>query len=403
MIDAKILAACMQSRKAYERVAPYLSDKDLSPQGQYWWGYIVSWYQRDPTALAVDRDILGAEGARELTLAKHRETLVGYYKDLPTVPSAYNVAQEVLGLKRRNKELEYAAALASGVNDLDKRRKLHNELGELLEATDLGVASFEYANDNDKMFEVTSYANRLPIAPAKLTERTCGGVTAGDHIVIFGRPEAGKSLVAVNMAAGFLRQGKTVLYLGNEENIYKARRRITCNLAGMRDLHFEKEKALGIQRATAKGLGLLNTARADLLEQVRAMVDDCKPQILILDQIRNLEYVGEESLSMTNKLAKLAVDVRKLLAKYGAVGISVTQAGDKTERYGQEPPIWLTMSDVDSSRTGLPAQADLLVGVGVNGEIADRNERAISIPKNKLGNSHEGFLVNVDLERSIVK
>jgi KaiC/GvpD/RAD55 family RecA-like ATPase len=404
--DAQIIAACLQSRKAYERVAPHIGDKDLSPQGNFWWKYVVAWYERDKDAQAVDRGIMGAEGARDLALAKHKETLTGYYKEIPVVPSAYNVAHEVLALKRRNKELEYAAAIASA-DDLNKRAKLHKELGELMAASDLVNAKpVTLCNDNEQMFELLKPGNRIFLAPQKLADRCNGGAIPGDHIVIFGRPEAGKTLFTLNMAAGFLRRGRKVLYFGNEENVYKTRQRIVSNLAGMTSAHVLREPTLAIERAKAKGLDHLLAAHGEPgnIAQLEDLLGEHAPEVLVVDQIRNLEHsdAGKDG-SLTRKLEGLAVEVRNLAARHSAVAVSVTQAGDKTEKHGQEPPIWLSMSDVDSSRTGLPAQADLIVGVGVSHDLADKGQRAISLPKNKLGMTHEGFMVDVDLQRSTVK
>lgn len=406
MNDAKIIAACMQSRKAYERVAPHIGDKDLSPQGNFWWKRVADWYARDRDATRVDRDILGAEGARDLALAKHKETLTGYFREVPEVPSAYNVAHEVLALKRRNKELEYAAAIA-GADDIGKRIKLHKELGELMAASDLAEAKpVTLCNDNEQMFELLKPGNRIFLAPAKLSDRCNGGAIPGDQIVVFGRPESGKTLFTLNLAAGCLRRENKVLYFGNEENVYKTRQRIVSNLSGMTSAHVLKEPDMAISRAMNKGLGLLIAAHGEPgnIAQLEDIIGEHRPSVFIIDQIRNLEHSdsGKDG-SLTRKLEGLAIEARNLAARYEAVAVSVTQAGDKTEKHGQEPPIWLSMSDVDSSRTGLPAQADLIVGVGVSHDLADKGQRAISIPKNKLGMTHEGFLVDVDLHRSMIK
>ena len=64
---------------------------------------------------------------------------------------------------------------------------------------------------------------------------------------------------------------------------------------------------------------------------------------------------------MTQGLNRIAIQFRSLLLDYGLIGVSVTQANDRTQHSGQEPPIWLGLGDVDSSRTGLPAQADLML------------------------------------------
>jgi KaiC/GvpD/RAD55 family RecA-like ATPase len=244
--------------------------------------------------------------------------------------------------------------------------------------------------------------NRIPLAPNSLNRKAGGGAVPGDHIVIFGRPEAGKTLFTVNMAAGFLKMGHTVLYVGNEESTYKTRARIVCNLANCTTEQLEQDSAKAHRIARKRGLDLLRICHMEpgSIPEIEELLREIKPTVLILDQIRN---VAHSEAKMTQRMEKVATELRAILAKHDVVGVSVTQAGDKTERHGQEPPPWLTMADVDSSRTGLPAQADLMIGIGADDEMRNHNTRAISLPKNKLGHSHEGFMVEIDILRSKVK
>jgi hypothetical protein len=60
------------------------------------------------------------------------------------------------------------------------------------------------------------------------------------------------------------------------------------------------------------------------------------------------------------------------------------------------------MGDVDSSNTGIPAQADVMIGIGMSREDELNNRRVISLPKNKPGGNHDAFPVQVDLTKSRV-
>lgn len=82
------------------------------------------------------------------------------------------------------------------------------------------------------------------------------------------------------------------------------------------------------------------------------------------------------------------------------LGVSLTQANAGDEA---RPKVWLRDSDVDSSRTGLPAQADLLLGIGADDDMLNTGARAVSLCKNKLSGNHEGFMVQFDYLRSKVK
>jgi hypothetical protein len=101
-----------------------------------------------------------------------------------------------------------------------------------------------------------------------------------------------------------------------------------------------------------------------------------------------------------------AIKYRSLINEFGIVGISVTQAGDRSQGHNNDGPLWLGPGDVDSSRVGLPAQVDLMLGIGANMELLDRAQQAISICKNKLWSgpkSREGFIVQYDVARCYVQ
>ena len=78
--------------------------------------------------------------------------------------------------------------------------------------------------------------------------------------------------------------------------------------------------------------------------------------------------------------------------------ITVTQAGDSAS--GKSI---LDMGDVDSSNTGIPAQADVMVGIGMSDEDEANGRRVISLPKNKPGGNHGTFPVLVDPTKSRIR
>jgi hypothetical protein len=108
---------------------------------------------------------------------------------------------------------------------------------------------------------------------------------------------------------------------------------------------------------------------------------------------------------MTQRMEGNAIRFRSLINEYSLVGISVAQAGNRDERHNADGPLWLGAGDVDSSRVGLPAQVDLMLGIGRNSDLDARSQRAVSICKNKLYSgpeAREGFIVSVDFARSII-
>jgi hypothetical protein len=410
MLDAQLIAAAMQSREAMEVFAPHIDDNDMTPPAQFWYELIADWYNKDRNAKSIDKSLLIEQGKQRIKNPKHEAAILGFMQSLPEAPSPSNTAKIVLELKRHNVGMELAAAIAG--QDQKKANKLMVRYSDLMKATELkSRAQWDDAVPWDKLDEVVGDDNRIPLAPKLLNERCNGGALPGHHVLVFGRPDMGKSTFVINMTRGFLKSGQRVLYVGNEDNINVLKRRMRCRLTMMTEAEIRAEPTkankLAAQREVENGGALfmrhLHNGDGDDLERA---IEEFEPTVLVLDQIRNQKSKGGDNSNMTQKLEHVSTEHRNRLARYGLVGVSVTQANDRTERYGQTPPEWLTMSDIDSSRTGLPGQIDLGIGIGGLPEQIARGQRAISIVKNKLSSdekSKQGFYVTYDLHRSVVK
>jgi RecA-family ATPase len=150
--------------------------------------------------------------------------------------------------------------------------------------------------------------------------------------------------------------------------------------------------------ALAREMGYDNLVLASLTpgtpKEIERLIIDHKPDVVVMDQLRNL-LVGEENF--TRSLERSAQIVRALGKKHNALVLSVTQAGDSAS--GKSI---LDMGDVDSSNTGIPAQADVMIGIGMSRDDELQGRRVLSLPKNKAGGNHDSFPVRVDLARSRV-
>lgn len=402
MIDAEILSAVIHSRQAFDRIKDHVVSKDLSPGVGFWFEIVGAWYARDKTAQAVDINALRALGESRITNPKQRETILTALSSLPSPISPENTATVALELRRHNVGLELAAAIAA--QDSKKVSKLHEQFGDLLKATTLEgkkhVDDWEDAVDIERIFDKVGQEQRVALAPNSLNQRINGGALPGHHIIAFARPEMGKSTFAVNMGVQLAIRGKRVLYIGNEDqiNILKARALSRATLLNTEQLEANREKAIAIYREKGIEDRLHFVRYSGTPLGIRGRIDDYEPDILILDQIRNLESDEE---GIVQRLETNGQAVRRLLLEYGLIGLSITQAGASADG-----KVMLDMHDIDNSKTGLPGTADLIVGIGGNADMVARNQRFLSLPKNKLsseGNAHEGIVVDIDKARSLYK
>lgn len=398
MLDAKILAASIASREAYERVKGHITDKDMTPPIAFWWGLLEDWYVRDPKASGVDRELLMEQASSRLALSKHKDALLSVIRNLPDAPSPVNTAQVALELRRYNVGMELGAAIAGG--DQKKVRELWDSFGKLLAATELHIAKWERALDWADLDTIVGDDKRIPVAPRRLNDRLRGGALPGHSILVVGRPEAGKSTFAINATAGFLGTGQRVLYFGNEDGINILKARVRNRLANMTPDEVKadpaKANALAAERAGDR-LQMIHLHPGGTRDMI-PFVEEFQPTVIIVDQLRNLSAKGD---SKTNRLEQAAQDIRDLNATYGLVSLSITQqyAGEH-DKHGK---VYVEMDDTDSSRTGIPGAVDLFVGIGYDADMLIRNQRMLNLPKNKMSSddgSKDPILVDIDKKRA---
>lgn len=403
MSDAKIVSAAIASREAYEKLAPHITDKDLSPPGAFWWKLVGEWYARDRLATRVDVSTISDLGKSGVSVPKTRDLILGYLRDLPEPISAVNSASAALELKRHNAGLELAAAIASGDGKKQaKSLQLYNELAAATELKSRRQVKYERASGVSDLFSKVGTANRIPLAPTRLNTRISGGALPGHHIILFGRPEVGKSTFSVNFAVGMaIKQSQRVLYVGNEDqiDILKARAVGRATNLTAEEIEANPDAAIAVykERGGEERLQFVQMFDSSV-DDIKPLIEEFAPTVVVLDQIRNM---ASEADGEVQKLEENGQAFRRLLLAYHLIGLSVTQAGASAEGKA-----WLGMEDMYGSKTGLPGTADLIIGMGADEAMKSRGQRALSFSKNKLSsapNAREGLLVEIDTSRSALK
>ncbi len=400
MLDRSILASAIKDRRAWEKIRDYIRTSDASPPVGFWLERLREYYDRDKNASAADRDVLRELGSRAITNPKHAEAITAVLDDLPESASPDNVVALVLDMRRRNLILELAAESSP-----KKADKLFAELSEIWGKNDITTPSdVEYARDWEQLNDVVGVHRRIPFGIASLDSRTGGGVLPGHSVLIFGRTEIGKSCLTISLAANLVKAGQKLLYVGNEDSIHILKARMRTSLLGWTNSKIDqlpRRATRLLKELAADRLTMVSLAPGSISE-LEDLTEIHKPDVLVLDQIRNLS--GTED-GMTQRMESNAIRLRALLNKRRMIGLSVTQAGDRSQRHGEDGPLYLSAGDVDSSRVGLPGTLDLMLGVGANREMLSRGLRMISFAKNKLCsdlNAREPLVLKFDLATSRV-
>lgn len=386
-----LIAASIKDRGAFDAVAGSQEPAAFTGDLQKIWRTLVEYYRRDPAVESCVLDNLRAlvlEGVANPKGRKRLEEALGEIGTLDASPG--NVRESLRVVARERIGTQLAVALSA--------RKPREEVDALIGAWQETFATDESEDElsyEDALRSRLDAKGRIEVRPLALNKSLGGGVLPGHNITMFARPEIGKSAMAITMGVGFARKGHKVLYFCNEDP--------AADLMVRAITVFTKQRREGIeygQLMDALKQGLGNLRFVDIapgsLAEIEGHVRKHRPAVIIVDQIRNVHAGKTEN--MTQRLDTVAQGIRALGKRYGMVTVSVTQAGDS----GRGKSI-LDDGDIDNSNTGIPAAADVLIGIGASEAQLANGSRTLSLCKNKVTGKHDIINVTLDPVTSLVR
>lgn len=314
--------------------------------------------------------------------------------------SEANVKHIVLQAKRQEVGDELAVALTSPgkpTEDLLEEYSKLLKISSLEEMNETGIEIYSAGDLENIIVSALSGDDLLRLYPESLADRIGGGLCGGHHLTLFARPEVGKSALSTTFAAGFARQDASGIYWTNEDRPQSILLRLTSALTGRTKAQVLGDIAGSTELAVQRGLERISVVSAapGTPRQIEALIDKQQPRWVILDQLRNLDMGGKTDGNRVIQLEQAATFARNMAKKYNLAMISVTQAGESASNKAV-----LEMGDVDFSNTGIPAQADVMLGIGMTKEMESSNQRVFSLCKNKLTGDHSAWPVKIQPQLS---
>lgn len=381
--EQRILSAIMTSREAYNSIVGIREEYDFSEQGWLLVQEIDGFYDNDGDVSYVDRDTIKDVIARKFPKASG---IINAVIDNLEDVSVSNAVAEYVDLKREALEHALADKLLAGED--------YSDLMEKLVAVD-GLEEHEeetvfIGTDIDDILAASSAENLIRVHPPSLNDRLDGGFSPGHQAVIYAPTEVGKSLLALNIACGFLREGRRVLYCGNEDPSRSMLLRVFSNLSGMTKEEIRTDPRGATQLARANGYDnlIFKEMTPGSLREVRTLTERYSPEVVFIDQMANMEC---RSSSKVEKNEILACGLRAMAKKYGVVSIILHQASD--DAYGRNI---LEKNHLYYSNVGVQGQMDVMIGMGMDSSYEQQDLRMLCLTKNKLSGCHESFPVRVN-------
>ena len=209
-------------------------------------------------------------------------------------------------------------------------------------------------------------------------QQMLGPLRLGDFGFIFKRPETGgTTLLASEVTYMATQTDRPILWVNNEERGAKVK--IRCYEAffgkSIKDLNQGWEKYKKEYLEKMGGRILLYDKAFTHKRAVERMCEQKNPALIIFDQIDKVKGFDGDRYDLEMKV--IYQWARELAKSYGPV-IGICQAAGSAE--GKQ---WLTMDDVDSSKTAKQGEADWILGIGKQHKEGMENVRYFNVVKNK--------------------
>lgn len=241
------------------------------------------------------------------------------------------------------------------------------------------------SDDVEALLRLSSPENLLKFYIPSLTERVYGA-GPGHNIIIFGRPESGKSSFVANNNIGYLLQGAVVHYFGNEEPGWKIMLNHLRAATSLSDRELHENFKNGVKSYDAwnkiKGNFKLHDSVGMSVTELNAYAEKYKPDVMVVDQTDKISIEGTYEAGHA-RLKELYVKTREIAKRHDLLFVSVSQASADAEECRE-----LTYSMLDGSKTGKAGEADIIIGIGRNSATNEDHMRYLTVSKNKVSGWH---------------
>jgi len=210
--------------------------------------------------------------------------------------------------------------------------------------------------------------------------KALGSLRKGDFGFVFARPETGKTTFLASEISHMAAQAQgPILWFNNEEQGSKVITRCYQAALGVSRTQLLADRDGNYRRyleSTGDRIKIV-ASPATSRKDVERMCRQYNPALLIFDQIDKIKGFSDDRNDL--ELTAIYEWVREL-AKEFAPAIGICQAGNSGD--GKR---WLTMSDVNNSKTGKQGEADWILGIGKTLDDSQEFVRFLHLSKNKLG------------------
>lgn len=322
----------------------------------------------------------------------HRQKMETILDNIGNDTTEYN-ADIVSDTLKNLRMLEHARQVIEEANGVwNGKSKSLSTVKKLVEEFDEDVIESEdgltpVTKDIGEMLDAVSVTSKWKFNIKTLGDRI-DGVGEGNLMVIFARPETGKTAFWVSLVAGyegFAHQGAKVHCFINEEPAVRTQMRMVSAWTDMHKLDIQDSMKEATEEWAKISDNIVCHDSVDWsLESLDKYCEDNKPDIVIVDQLDKINVEGTFSRG-DERLRAIYLGAREIAKRRNIALIGVSQANAEAEGSAV-----LSFDMMENSRTGKAAEADLIIGIGKAQQDGDTPNflRNLNVIKNKINGWH---------------
>lgn len=366
----------------------YVPEDILSPVGRKLLGYVDKWWSEYPNSVEVDwQDFSEWLGY----FAAPKDTHLEAMQQLCSVTGGVDYTETARDILNRAVEQDVTERIEghlSSDDDLDivYIRDLIEGLEEF-RSKDLTADKFEIETDIEQVLKNSHITDEgLPFSLACL-QQSVGPLRPGDTVYIPARPEVGKTTFLVHQTGHMMEQTEdtNAIVFSNEEDgnrvmirLYQSVLNWTTKdiLANPANAKVEYEKQMG-------SLDRVRVIHAAGLHKrdVERVIEKYNPDLIVFNMLSKIGGFGSSKYQNdVDMYSAQGVWMRELANGFNCAAMTAWQAGGSA--HGKA---WVEQDDMYGSKTGIVAEADVILGIGKLVEHgAVENHRYLHLSKNKL-------------------
>ena len=310
------------------------------------------------------------------------------------------IANTILkSLYKQNLSRKIAVIATEMYNNTREETGFNSIQGIIDESKGIGKEQYDHiTKDVGQLIEKLKDNTKFKFNLLGLREKV-NGIGEGNFVVIFARPESGKTAFWVSLVAGqdgFATQGAKICALINEEPAIRTQMRLINAHTNMTfgEIRDNPKQAGKLWSEIKDKIEILDTVDWSL-DKIDSYVAKEKPDILIIDQLDKVHISGTFART-DEKLRAIYTGAREIAKRRECCIFGISQAS--ADASGK---LDITFDMMENSKTGKASEADLIIGVGYRTQNdIDTVERSLSVSKNKITGWHGKIMVKIQAEVS---